>query len=115
MSGSSNEALGMAEGEYVALLDHDDELSSDSLFQVVKFLQGNRDADLIYSDEDKLTMEGKRLRPVIKGDWDPELFLTYNYLCHLVVCRRELMERVKGFRRALRVARIMIFCCVSPR
>ncbi len=99
MSGSSNEALSLAEGEYVALLDHDDELSQDSLFEVVKLLNQHPDAGIIYSDEDKLTMSGKRLRPVIKSDWDPQLFLTYNYLCHLVVCRRDLMVQIGGFRR----------------
>lgn len=99
MSGSSNQALALATGDYVALLDHDDELSRDSLFEVVQCLNQHPDAGIIYSDEDKLTMNGNRVRPVYKGDWDPQLFLTYNYLCHLVVCRRDLMERVGGFRR----------------
>jgi len=99
ISGASNEALTLAEGAYVALLDHDDVLSRNCMFEVVKLLNRHPEADIIYSDEDKLSMGGMRLRPVIKGDWDPDLFLTYNYLCHLVVCRRELMERVGGFRR----------------
>ncbi len=98
ISGASNEALSLATGEYVALLDHDDELSYDSLYEVVKFLNQHRDADIIYSDEDKLTMGGRRLRPVLKGDWDPDLFLTYNYFCHLVVARRGLIEKAGGFR-----------------
>lgn len=99
ISGSSNAALELASGEYVALLDHDDELSRDSLFEVVKLLNLHPEADLIYSDEDKLTMSGQRLRPVRKNGWDPDLFLTYNYLCHLVVCRRNMMLEAGGFRK----------------
>jgi len=99
ISGASNEAFSLVTGEYAALLDHDDRLSRDSLFEVVKLLNAHPGADVIYSDEDKLSMGGMRLRPVFKPDWDPGLFLTYNYLCHLVVCRKELVDRVGGFRR----------------
>lgn len=99
MSGASNEALALASGEYLAFLDHDDELSRDSLYEVVKLLNRESGAGVIFSDEDKLTLDGKRLRPVYKPGWDPELFLTYNYLCHLVVCRRDLVMKVGGFRR----------------
>ncbi|MCP5107889.1 MAG: glycosyltransferase [bacterium] len=99
MSGSSNAALTLAAGEFVALLDHDDQLSPDSLFEVVKLLNTHPDAGLIYSDEDKLTMSGHRIRPVKKPGWDPDLFLTYNYFCHLVVCRRELITKAGGFRK----------------
>ncbi len=98
ISGASNQALKLATGEYVALLDHDDVLSRDSLFQVIKQLNITPNADLIYSDEDKLSMGGMRLRPVIKPGWDPDLFLTYNYLCHLVVCRRKWIGQAGGFR-----------------
>lgn len=99
MAGASNEALSMASGEFVAFMDHDDELSRESLFEVVKLLNREPEADLIFTDEDKLAMTGKRMRPVYKKGWDPELFLTYNYLCHLVVCRRELVIKVGGFRK----------------
>ncbi|MDQ1349735.1 MAG: hypothetical protein QG657_36 [Acidobacteriota bacterium] len=99
MSGASNEALGLSSGEYVAFLDHDDELSRDSLYEVVKLLSRESGVGVIFSDEDKLTLDGKRLRPVYKPGWDPELFLTYNYLCHLVVCRRDLVLKVGGFRK----------------
>jgi glycosyltransferase involved in cell wall biosynthesis len=99
ISGASNEALSLASGEYAAFLDHDDCLSRDSLFEVVKLLNTHPEADIIYSDEDKLSMGGMHLRPVHKPDWDPDLFLTYNYLCHLVVCRRKTVEQVGGFRK----------------
>ncbi len=99
ISGASNEALSLATGLYVALMDHDDELSQDSLYEVVRLLNEHPEAEIIYTDEDKLTVRGQRLRPVYKPDWDPELFLTYNYLCHLVVCRRDLIFKVGGFRK----------------
>jgi glycosyltransferase involved in cell wall biosynthesis len=98
ISGASNEALSLATGQYVALLDHDDVLSGDSLFEIVKLLNAHPEAELIYTDEDKLSMGGLHLRPVFKPDWDPDLFLTYNYICHLVVCKKELVERAGGFR-----------------
>jgi len=98
IAGASNAALSFATGKYIAFLDHDDCLSRDSFFEVVKLLNEKPQADLIYSNEDKLTMGGMRLRPVYKTSWDPELFLSYNYLCHLVVCRAELIERIGGFR-----------------
>lgn len=99
MSGAANEALSMAEGEFSAFMDHDDELSPDALFEVVKHLDRHPQQDLIYSDEDKLTMEGKRCKPVFKPRWSPRMFLTYNYICHLVVCRTALVRESGGFRR----------------
>lgn len=99
ISGASNEALSLATGLYVALMDHDDELSRDSLYEVVRLLNKHPEAGIIYTDEDKLTANGQRLRPVCKPDWDPELFLTYNYLCHLVVCQKDLISKVGGFRK----------------
>ena len=56
------------------------------------------EVELIYTDEDKLSMGGLHLRPVFKPDWNPDLFLTYNYICHLVICKRELVEQAGGFR-----------------
>ena len=99
ISGASNETLTMAEGEYAALLDHDDELNPLSLYEVVMHLNESPRTDIIYTDEDKLSREGKRSKPVFKPHWSPKLFLTYNYLCHLVVCRRELILKVGGFRK----------------
>lgn len=98
IAGSSNQALALAKGEYVAFLDHDDVLAPDALFQAALLLRDHPDADVIYSDEDKLTMSGLRLRPVLKTGWDPQLMLSYNYLCHLVICRRSLVEQAGGFR-----------------
>jgi SAM-dependent methyltransferase len=98
MSGASNEALAMAEGEFAAFMDHDDELSADALYETARHFNKHPHHDLVYSDEDKLTMEGKRCNPVFKPNWSPRLFLTYNYLCHLVVCRTDLVREAGCFR-----------------
>ena len=87
----------MAQGDWVAFLDHDDILEPDALFQNVKWLQDHPDADLIYSDEDKLTEQGFDT-PIFKPDWSPDYFLSCNYVCHLTLVRRELVREVGGFR-----------------
>ncbi len=95
---ASNEALKLATGEYVALLDNDDELSPEALYQVVGLLQQRPDADMIYSDEDKLEPGGEREEPFFKPDWSPEYFRCCMYTCHLGVYRRELLNEIGGFR-----------------
>jgi GT2 family glycosyltransferase len=99
VSAASNAALSLASGEFVVLLDHDDELAPEALAEVVRYLNANPDADVIYSDEDKLDEAGARCDPYFKPDWSPELFLSYMYTCHLMVVRRQLMEDIGGFRR----------------
>lgn len=95
---ASGAALSMAEGEFVTFLDHDDELSPDALLEVVRALQGRRDLDLIYSDEDKLDENGRRVDPFFKPGWSPDLLLSMNYICHLAVIRRTLLEEIGGVR-----------------
>ena len=97
ISAASNEGLTSALGEWIALLDHDDFLEPDALFQSAKLLQENPGTDLIYSDEDKLTETGFDA-PFFKPDWSPDFFLSYNYLCHFITVRRSLVEAVGGFR-----------------
>jgi GT2 family glycosyltransferase/SAM-dependent methyltransferase len=98
ISAASNRALNLATGEFVGLLDHDDELSPDALFEVVNLLQGRPDGDIVYSDEDKLDPQGRRFCPHFKADWSPEQFLSGMYFCHFSVYRRRLVEEVGGFR-----------------
>lgn len=98
ISAASNDALSMATGDWVALLDHDDLLTEDALYWVAKTLQTQQDVELIYSDEDKIGLDGKRCDPYFKPDWSPELLLSQNYICHLGIYRRSLLESVGGFR-----------------
>lgn len=99
ISEASNSALGLAKGEYIALMDNDDIIYPHALAEVVKVLNKKRNTDLIYSDEDKLTTKGKRVEPFFKPDWSPDLFMSTNYLCHLTVIRKKLVDSVGGFRK----------------
>lgn len=98
---ASNTALESAKGEFVALLDHDDLLSPDALFQVVKALQTRPDAGLLYSDEDKINETGERFEPHFKPQWNPDMLLAQNYVSHLGVYRTSLVREVGGFRKGL--------------
>jgi glycosyltransferase involved in cell wall biosynthesis len=99
ISAASNAALDLASGEFLALLDHDDELAPEALYEVVRFLNNVPDADWIYSDEDKLDAAGERCDPYFKPDWSPEHFRSTMYSCHLMVLRASLVREVDGFRR----------------
>ncbi|MFL6539976.1 MAG: glycosyltransferase family 2 protein, partial [Chthoniobacterales bacterium] len=99
ISVASNRGLEVAKGEWIALLDHDDIVEPDALFRFVKLLQTQPDADIIYSDEDKLTEQGPDA-PLFKPDWSPDFFLSYNYIVHLSCLRRSLVDAVGGFRPA---------------
>jgi GT2 family glycosyltransferase/2-polyprenyl-3-methyl-5-hydroxy-6-metoxy-1,4-benzoquinol methylase len=97
IAGNSNEALRLATGEFVALLDHDDLLAPNALFEIASALNENPSADIMYFDEDKLTPDGtERLEPFFKPDWSPELLLSANYMAHCVI-RRRLLDGVGGF------------------
>ncbi len=94
---ASNTALKMAKGAYIALMDADDELTQDALFEMVKALQDKK-YDLLYSDEDKLELDGTRTEPHFKPDFNLDLLFTNNYICHLGVYRRKIVEEIGGFR-----------------
>ncbi len=98
ISEASNSALELATGEFIALLDHDDELPEHALYLVAEELDAHPDADLVYSDEDKLDEKGRRFDPYFKPEWDPDLFSSQNYFSHLGVYRATLVREVGGFR-----------------
>ena len=96
---ATNTALALASGELVALFDHDDVLSPTALYEVAAELDLHPDAQLIYSDEDKIDMEDRRFDPYFKPDWNPDLALGQNYVSHLTVYRTELIRALGGFRK----------------
>lgn len=99
VSAASNLALSAADGEFVALMDHDDALLPHALFRMVECLNGGGEPpDVVYSDEDKLDEAGTRVDPYFKPDWAPDLFRSSMYACHLLVIRRAIAEAVGGFR-----------------
>lgn len=99
ISGASNECLKMATGDYVGLLDHDDELTADALYQVVKEINEAPEVDFFFSDEDKMELNGERTEPYFKPGFNEDLFLSNNYLCHFSVIRKSLVDEVSGFRK----------------
>ena len=94
----SNSALGLATGEWIALLDQDDILPEHALALVAAAVNSHPDAGLIYSDEDKIDESGQRCRPYFKSDWNPELLLGQNCVSHLGVYRHAVVREVGGFR-----------------
>ena len=98
ISRASNSALELATGEFVALLDHDDLLTPDALYEVALLLNRHPEADMIYSDEDKVQDDGKLQEPFFKPDWSPDTFLSRMYTAHLGIYRRSLVNQIGGFR-----------------
>ena len=96
ISAASNQAVSITSGEYIALMDHDDELTPDALYEVVKAIN-DHGAEFIYSDEDKLSTNGTFREPHFKPDYSPDMFLSQNYLSHLGVIKKSLMDKVGGF------------------
>lgn len=98
ISEASNAALSLAEGEFIGLLDAGDELSIDALYEIVSVLNINPKADLIYSDEDRIDINGKRSEPFFKPDYSPDMLESMNYISHFSVLRREVVNEIGGFR-----------------
>jgi GT2 family glycosyltransferase len=99
ISAAANSALAVATGTWVGFLDHDDALSPHALALVALRVLADPDLGLLYSDEDKIDLEGVRSDPYFKPDWDPVLLLGQNYLTHFCVVRRDLVEALGGLRQ----------------
>ncbi len=95
---ATNTAAEQATGDFVAFMDQDDVLEPHALFEIARLLQDHPDADLVYSDEDKISVEGERYDAHFKPDWSPVLLLGYNYINHLTCVRRSLFVSVGGLR-----------------
>lgn len=100
IAGALNRAADLATGDYLAFLDHDDVLPPYALHYVTAALQ-NSDADLIYSDEDRLDEAGRRVEPIFKPAWSPDLLLSCMYLGHFLAVKRSRFEEAGGFRREM--------------
>ncbi|HTU69734.1 MAG TPA: glycosyltransferase family 2 protein [Candidatus Baltobacteraceae bacterium] len=98
ISHASNSALELATGEFVGFLDHDDVLAREALYEVANIVDRHPDADMIYSDEDKIHDDDRRTDPYFKPDWCPDSFLSRMYTCHFGVYRRSLVEAVGRLR-----------------
>ena len=98
ISAATNSSLEVATGEFIALLDNDDELAPNALYEVVKALNKNKTLNLIYSDEDKIDESGRRYDAHFKPDWSPDLIMNQNYISHLGVYRTEIARDIGGFR-----------------
>ena len=99
ISRATNDGIAAAKGEFVALCDCDDLYAPNALYEIAKKLNENPEYDFVYSDEDKISEDGKvRRDPFFKPDWSPETFMSYMYTCHLAVYRKSLMDELGGIR-----------------
>jgi O-antigen biosynthesis protein len=98
ISRATNSAAELAVGEYLVLMDQDDEIPPDALGEVALYVSEHPETDVLYSDDDKINSEGQRFAPQFKPDWSPELLLSYMYFSHLFVLRRNLFTETGGLR-----------------
>jgi GT2 family glycosyltransferase len=101
ISAASNSALALARGDWVALMDHDDLLPEHALYELAVEIAAHPDAQVIYSDEDKIDAKGRRSDPYFKPDFDPDLLLGQNLISHLGAYRRDLLVRIGSFHEGL--------------
>lgn len=99
ISENTNEALAMATGDFVGLLDHDDLLAPNALYEIALALENDQDIEALYTDEDKVTMDlSEHFQPNLKSDFNLDLLRSNNYICHFFVAKRSLIDQVGGFR-----------------
>ncbi|MEI9913716.1 MAG: glycosyltransferase [Candidatus Saccharibacteria bacterium] len=100
IAGNTNAGIDNADGEYIALLDHDDILQTQALFEVASEInRSETKPQIIYSDEDKVTADGEyRFDPFFKPDWSPQILRHVNYINHFCVIEKQLIKKIKGYR-----------------
>lgn len=116
ISQNTNEAFAMAKGEFIGLLDHDDLLAPNALYEVAKVIEKEKETDLIYTDEDKVTTDlSEHFQPHLKPDFNLDLLRANNYICHFCLVKREIVEKTGGFRKEFDGAQDydFIFRCVE--
>ena len=115
ISENTNEAIKMATGEFIMFSDHDDTLAPNALFEIVKEMNEHPGTDVLYTDEDKVTMDGKRyFDPHFKPDFNLDMLRCNNYICHIFVVKREILEQVGMLRKEFDGAQDFDFilrCC----
>jgi GT2 family glycosyltransferase len=98
ISQTTNAALGIANGQWIVLLDHDDLITEDALYQIALVICRDKNLCLIYSDEDRIDTNGVRSSPYLKPDWNPDLFYSQNFISHLGAYKKDLVDQIGGFR-----------------
>ena len=100
ISDNTNAAIAMTSGDYIVLADHDDAMTEDALFECAKAVKEHPECEVIYSDEDKMDMDGGALfDPHFKPDFNLDLLTSVNYICHQFVVKKELVDKVGGLRK----------------
>jgi GT2 family glycosyltransferase len=119
IAGNTNEALDIAAGDYIVLADHDDLLAPNALYEFADAIERDGTVDVLYSDEDKVSMDGRRyFEPHFKSDYNPDMLCSVNYICHLFAVKRDLRERVGLFDAAYDGAQdhdFILRCCESAK
>ncbi|MCJ2033710.1 glycosyltransferase family 2 protein [Methylobacterium sp. J-068] len=100
ISAASNDAMALATGSHLTLMDHDDAIPENALYEFVAVLNADPSVDFIYSDEDKVSIDGVRYEPFFKPDWSPEALEACMYTAHLALYRMDIVARIGGFRDA---------------
>jgi len=91
---ATNAAIEMSSGEFLVFVDHDDTIEPSALSEINSYVTSNAEVDFLYTDDDKIDLEGNRYSPQFKPDWSPELLLSYCYVSHMKVVRRSVSEQV---------------------